>query len=340
MTGLNRHAFKCLLWYLFDNDEIVSHRRRGRPRSLGADGYLGLLLFYLGSTMQYKHLCLIFGLTPTVCRKAINWMLRRTVRLLADHPFAKVRFPDDVKMREFVNMVKVREPLAEDVIGFMDGVSFQTECTSERVEQNALYCGYDCDTMVNNAYAFGIDGKVFFAAVNFPGSWADGSLTARFIHQIKRRIGGFKICVNQGFPRGGDASGMFVGPVSKRQARRLHRNVRIYLLRVSNVHTLLRQASEWGMRGMQGTFPRCKKRLPGNDEMRRLVLDAILLVHNFRADYVGYSQIRTVFDPEYERVANLDGYDRIEHYYFFPGDYDSEIDGSGGESDNDNSDVE
>jgi hypothetical protein len=106
MTGLNRHAFKCLLWYLFDGDEIVSRRRRGRPRSLGADGYLGLLLFYLGSTMQYKHLCLIFGLTPTVCGKAINWMLRRTVRLLADHPFAKVKFPDDVKMREFANMVK------------------------------------------------------------------------------------------------------------------------------------------------------------------------------------------------------------------------------------------
>jgi hypothetical protein len=98
--------------------------------------------------------------------------------------------------------------------------------------------------------------------------------------------------------------------------------------------------SEWGMRGMQGTFPRCKKRLPGDEEMQHLVLEAIVLVHNFRADYVGYSQIRTVFDAEYERVANLDGYDGIANYYFRPGDYDSEVDGSGGESDNDNSDVE
>ncbi len=74
--------------------------------------------------------------------------------------------------------------------------------------------------------------------------------------------------------------------------------------------------------------------------MQRLVLDAILLVHNFRADYVRYSQIRTVFDPEYERVANLDDYDRVVHYYFHPGDYDSEVNGSRGESNNDNSDVE
>jgi hypothetical protein len=231
--------------------------------------------------MQYKHLCLIFGLTPTVCGKAINWMLRRTVRLLNDHPFAKVRFPDNLKMSEFANMVKAREPLAEDVVGFMDGVSFQMKCTSKCVEQNAFYCGYDCDTLVNNVFAFGPDGKVFFSAVNFPGSWADGSLTAQFFHQIKRSIGRFKICVDQGFPRGGDASGMFVGPVSKQQARRLHRNVCNYLLRISNVHTSLRQANEWGIRGMQGTFPRCKKCLPGDDKMRRLVLDAIVLVHNF-----------------------------------------------------------
>jgi hypothetical protein len=56
--------------------------------------------------------------------------------------------------------------------------------------------------------------------------------------------------------------------------------------------------------------------------------------------WVSYSQIKTVFDPEYERVANLEGYDRIAQYYFCPGDYDSEVDGSGGESNDDDSDVE
>ncbi len=30
--------------------------------------------------------------------------------------------------------------------------------------------------MVNNVFAYGPDGKVFFAAVNIPGSWVDGSL--------------------------------------------------------------------------------------------------------------------------------------------------------------------
>ncbi len=93
--------------------------------------------------------------------------------------------------------------------------------------------------MLNNVFAYGPDGKVFFAVVNFPGSWADGSLTARFLHQMKRRIRDYKICVDQGFPRSGDAYGTFIGPAMKRVARRLHRDVRNYLLRISNVHTSL-----------------------------------------------------------------------------------------------------
>jgi hypothetical protein len=90
------------------------------------------------------------------------------------------------------------------------------------------------------------------------------------------------------------------------------------------------------MRGLQGTFPRCKKCLPSNDNIRCLVLDAIVLVHNFWTDYVGYNQIKMVFDPEYARIENLEGYDRIAQYYFRPGDYDCEIDGNGSETDDNN----
>ena len=229
-------------------------------------------------------------------------------------------------MRKFACMVQVRAPIVDDIIGFMDGVSIPAECTDERMEQNAFYCGYDCDTMVNNVFAYGPDGKVFFAAVNFPGSWADGALSLRFLHAIKKKIGEYKICVDQGFPRSGDAYGTLVGPVTKRAARRLHRDVRDYLLRISNVHTSLRQASEWGMRGLQATFPRWKKRLPSDHFQRRQVIEAIVLIHNYRTELVGFNQINTVFDPEYVRIQSLEGYDRISQYYFKSGDYNSDDD--------------
>ena len=78
------------------------------------------------------------------------------------------------------------------------------------------------------------------------------------------------------------------------------------MVRVSNVYTSLRQASEWGMRGLQGSFPRFKKRLPSNSRLRRLVIESIVLIHNFRTELVGCNQIKTVFDPEYERYITLD----------------------------------
>ncbi len=118
---------------------------------------------------------------------------------------------------------------------------------------------------------------------------------------------------------------MLVGPVTKRAARRLHRDVREYLLQISNVHTSLHQASKWGMHGLQGTFPRWKKRLPSDHFQQRLVIEAIILIHNYCTELVGFNQINTVFDSEYVRIHNLEleGYDRIAQYYFRPGECNS-----------------
>jgi hypothetical protein len=196
--------------------------------------------------------------------------------------------------------------------------------------------------MVNNIFAYGPDGKVFFCAINYPSSWADGSVTARFLHHIKQRIGEYKICVDQGFPRSGEASGILVGPIPERSAQRLVSSARDRLLKLSNIHTSLHQASEWGMRGLQGSFPRCKKRLPTDKVLRQKILETIVFVHNFRTEVVGLSQIKTVFDPEYERSITLEGYDRIAQYYLQPGDYvtDNEDDGEANDNEDDDNDKD
>jgi hypothetical protein len=167
--------------------------------------------------MNTKHPCLIFGITPLVCSRGINRMLKKIVHALMNHPFAQVKFPNREKMREYAGMVEVRKPIVNDIIGFMDGVPFSTKCTDERVEQNSMYCGYDCDTMVNNVFAYGPDGKVFFAAINFPGSWSDGSLTVWFLHRMKRKIGNYKICVDQEFPQVGLRMARLFGQLVKGQ---------------------------------------------------------------------------------------------------------------------------
>jgi hypothetical protein len=112
--------------------------------------------------MTIKWLCLIFGITPSPCSRILKKILRMTVKRVRYHPFARISFPNEQKMREYADIIRMREPTIENVTGFMDGLGLATEMTSERIQQNAYYCGYDCDTMVNNVLVFGSDGKVFF----------------------------------------------------------------------------------------------------------------------------------------------------------------------------------
>jgi hypothetical protein len=69
--------------------------------------------------------------------------------------------------------------------------------------------------------------------------------------------------------------------------------------------TSVRQLSEWGMRGLQGSFPRLKDHFiyEENGE-RKLAIHSIVLLYNFRASTVGLNQIQSSFMPFLERSAN------------------------------------
>jgi hypothetical protein len=98
--------------------------------------------------------------------------------------------------------------------------------------------------MVNNLFAYGPDSTVIFCAVNFPQSWHDGSITANVLPCIHKKIGTYKMCVDQGLPRSSDALDVLVGPISHTQAYRLAPNLHPYLLHLSYIYVSLRQASE------------------------------------------------------------------------------------------------
>ena len=76
----------------------------------------------------------------------------------------------------------------------------------------------------------------------------------------------------------------------------------------SEVHrqaTSVRQLSEWGMRGLQGSFPRLKDRLPYEERgERKLILEMIVLLYNYRASTVGMNQIQSTYMPHLRRSAN------------------------------------
>jgi len=144
MTGLSREAFMELLSLLYPNyarKRLTLNRKRGRPQLLSPDAQLGLFLFYIGSTMHLKHLCLLFGITPSTCSRVILKMLHTVVKLLRKNEKAKIKFPDECKMNEFARMINQRQPAINDVIGFMDGVSLHSEYSCDEIVQNANYNG-------------------------------------------------------------------------------------------------------------------------------------------------------------------------------------------------------
>ncbi len=93
-----------------------------------------------------------------------------TVKRLRYHLLARIKFPDEQKMQLFAEMICLREPTISNVIGFMDGLGLATEMTDKRIQQNTYYCGYNCNTMINNVLVFGPDGKVFFVPLIIRGA--------------------------------------------------------------------------------------------------------------------------------------------------------------------------
>jgi hypothetical protein len=313
LTGFSRAAFHQLHEYMYRDNELP---RTGRPRLLNTEDELGIILFYLGSSMTISHLCLIFGCTPSRCSDIINNQLLSLSRRLKNHPKARIHWPSTLREKEYLaDLVHRREPNVLDVIGFTDGLSLPIQCASDPISQATNYNGYHHDTMINNVFCFSPTGKIIFACINFPGSWHDSQVSLSLISKVVRNIGDFKICVDQGFPRSGDLLNKFVGPLSRRARSNLPVETRRAALRRHNTYVSLRQSSEWGMRALQGTFVRMKSRLTSNKRKRRQILTVIILLHNFRTDVVGLNQIATVFNVEYESYVNIRNYDRIAQYY-------------------------
>jgi len=313
LTGFSRAAFHQLHEYMYRDNELP---RTGLPRLLNTEDELGIILFYLGSSMTISHLCLIFGCTPSRCSDIINNQLLSLSRRLKNHPKARIHWPSTLREKEYLaDLVHRRAPNVVDVIGFTDGLSLPIQCASDPISQATNYNGYHHDTMINNVFCFSPTGKIIFACINFPGSWHDSQVSLSLISKVVRNIGDFKICVDQGFPRSGDLLNKFVGPLSRRARSNLPEETRRAALRRHNTYVSLRQSSEWGMRALQGTFVRMKSRLTSNKRKRRQILTVIILLHNFRTDVVGLNQIATVFNVEYESYLNIRNYDRIAQYY-------------------------
>lgn len=102
----------------------------------------------------------------------------------------------------------------------MDGLALTFECTFEIMEHDGMYSICHGDTIVNNIFVLGLEGKAFLCKVTCSSSWHNESITAAFLSYIHNKIGNYKMCVDQGIPRSSNDSLILVGLMSRRQARK------------------------------------------------------------------------------------------------------------------------
>jgi len=237
---------------------------------------------------------MLFGIVPSSCSVYIREMLQLICQALEKCSSSRIRFPSFDEMENLARLVKIREPLVDNVIGFIDGLRLPVECSSDEIAQSVDYSGYNHDTMCNNVFVFSSSGKIVLASINCPGSWHDSSTACDLLAFLRDNLNGYKICADKRFPLSKHFEDKLVGPLTTKQISNLQRlstSERNAKERLHNAYTSLRQSAEWGMRALQGTFCRLKTRLCSNKNKRKLVIRSIILLHNFRTHYIGLNQI-------------------------------------------------
>ena len=279
-------------------------KKRGRPRLLSSIHCLGLALAWTRTQGSYSVLQVIFGLTPGQLSLWLRFSRRLLVKVLRDDPLAKVTVPTDLEIRSFEAAIAAKYPALTNCWGAMDGLKLRLERASDQRVQNMFYNGWTHDHYVSNLFLFSPDGKIRACYINAPGTFHDStmanmSMVYTLVDDIYLRIGS-KIVVDSAFASDGRPSlykshqNNFDQRGNQRQNPLLHRQA-----------TSVRQLSEWGMRGLQGLFPRLKDRLQYEERgERRIILEMVVLLFNFRTSTVGLNQIQSTFMPNLERSAN------------------------------------
>lgn len=224
--------------------------------------------------------------------------------MLKDNPLAKVEMPTDAEVQQFTQVISSKYPSLHDCWGAMDGLKLTLESCDDADMQNCFYNGWTHDHYVSNLFLFSPDGKIRACYLNAPGCWHDSSnancsgIYDR-IDEVYNRCEA-RVVVDSAFNKSGRDSlikshqGNMDVAGNIRQRQQLHREA-----------TSVRQLSEWGMRGLQGSFPRLKDRMRFEEkDERKVILNLVVLLYNFRASTVGLNQIRSSFMPNLDTNAN------------------------------------
>ena len=174
---------------------------------------------------------------------------------------AKVKMPEVEEVVEFTSMISAKYLSLPNVWGAMDGLKVMLEAAGDDRMQNMFYNGWKCDHYISNLFLFSPNGKICACFFNAPGTVHDSMMANMSgiyekIDQVYVQTGA-KVVMDSAFGKLERSS------MVKSFATNLDKNGNPRQLNSVNRDTMsVWQLSEWGMRGLQGLFPRLKERIP------------------------------------------------------------------------------
>jgi hypothetical protein len=222
-------------------------------------------------------------------------------------PEAKIKWPKQADIYHLAAQVAFRCPAFPGAFAFMEGFTTPIAASTIQSEQNPYWSGWKHQALCSTIIVTSSDGIIRWAAVNYPGSWHDSTIARPLFVQLEAKSlpipNDHYILADSAFRQKGHLATLIRTPLNQKQylqadqeAREAHRNV-----------VSIRQAAEWAVRDIKGTYPRVRGTLPTNNEKRQQILVLALLLSNFRTRLLGLSQVRSVYNAhrEFEILSPL-----------------------------------
>jgi hypothetical protein len=289
---------------------IAKHNQnKGQRRLLNSIQCLALVLAWTRTRGSLAVLQIIFGITAGRLSLWLRFGRRLLLKMLRSDPLAIVSMPTADEIESFVSAISAKYPALTNCWGAMDGLKIRLEKAGNPNVQNVFFNGWTHDHYISNLFLFSPDGKIRACYVNAPGTMHDSTM-ARWgnlydkVDQLYATMG-VKIVVDSAFASERRDSMYKSYQNNIDQYGNVRQNSQI-----QRQATAVRQMSEWGMRALQASFPRLKDRMLYEEKgERRLIMNLIVFLYNYRASVVGLNQIQSVYMPWLLRSANgfIDG---------------------------------
>ncbi|OAV91607.1 hypothetical protein PTTG_04241 [Puccinia triticina 1-1 BBBD Race 1] len=186
------------------------------------------------------------------------------------------------ELERYRAMIEGKFPLLTGCFGFVNGLNIPVLVSGDEDLQNAHYNGWTCSHYCSNVLTFVPNGTIIHAIINAPGSWHGSNIAEKlYVTLLEDTPPGYCIISDTAFPRKTPRlEQRILAPIKTGDKVPADPLAAARLLRLNHQLVSARQAAEWGMRSIQGSFARLKLPLPASDaKTRRGLLEIVCRLH-------------------------------------------------------------